>query len=177
MRHIDLLDFRNAAKAFNLAIDALSLFDRPLANVVVGTINFTQNAFSEGNALAFSPKLQHAMRTYFGYLNNEAPTAVQVVKWPGNGIGNLPIDHATDQIIQWVLEQDDEAQKPLRQMETIADSGEWVPDDKLKVSILIAERLAARKDYVTAKRFARTLTHDAIFSEWAQRIMELDTEQ
>lgn len=172
--HLNISEYKTK---FNLAIDGLSPFDRPLANVVVGIINFAQNAFGDGNALAFSPKLQRAMRTYFGYLNNAGTPSAKGAAWPGNGMGNVPIDHATDQIIQWVLEPDDEAQKHLRQMEAVIDSGEWVPDDRLKVSLLLAERLAARHDYIAAKRFARTLTHDAIFSEWAERIMEMDTAQ
>jgi hypothetical protein len=169
--HLDVSEYKTR---FNLAIDGLSSFDRHLARIVIGVINFTQNAFDDGSTLVFSPKLQCAMLNYFEYLNNKSTSPFAGVSFQGKGMGCVPIDYATDQIIQWVLDPDNEGQQ-LRQMEAVVDSGDWVPDDRVKVSILLAERLAHRQDYAAAKRFARKLANDAIFSEWAGRIMEMNT--
>lgn len=159
---------------FNLALDGLRHFDRPLAEVVVGVVNFSQNAFDDGKTLDASPRLQRAMRMYSSFANGKCPMAT--TNWSGSGMGNVPVDHATDQVIQWALDGNDEFLRHHRQMEAVIDTAEWVPNDRFKVSMLLAERLSALGQVAAAKRFARSVTNDALFSDWAQRIMELDAE-
>lgn len=159
---------------FNLALDGLRLFGRPLSDLVVGIVNFSQNAFNDGNRLAASPRLQDAMRMFWGFLNDIPHRAP--VRWLGEGVGNVPVDHATDQIVNWAVETTDEVLRQRRQMEAVTSASEWVPDDRFKVAMLLAERLASDGQVVAAQRFARSVTNDAVFGEWAQRIMELDAE-
>lgn len=158
---------------FNLALDALRHFDRPLANVVIGIVNFSHNIFTDGTRLAGSPRLQQAMQVFYGYTNNNP---LPIFKpWSGGGMGNVPIDHATDQIIQWALNSQEDFQLNHRQMESSVESADWVPDDRFKVIIMLAEKLAAIGDHEAAKYYARNVTNDALFSDWAQHIMNSDT--
>ena len=160
---------------FNLALDSLRHFARPLANVVVGIIDFSGNAFSDGDTLPTSPRLQHAMRVYDGFTRQIVPAVLY--SWSGGGMGNVPVDHATSQILQWAIESTEDFLRHRRQMEMALDDAEWVPDDRFKVSMLLAERLSSLGDVAAAKCFARSVTNDALFGDWAQRIMDLDTEK
>lgn len=158
---------------FNLALDGLRHFERPLADVVVGIVNFSQNAFNDGGSLAASPRLQNAMRVYYGFTNR---IALEITtSWSGGGMGNVPVDHATDQIVQWTLGEMEDFLKHRKQMEAMLDA-EWVSVDRFKVSMLLAERLSSLGQFTEAKRFARSSTNDALFGDWAQNIMDLDTE-
>ena len=167
--HLQQSDYKTR---FNLALDTLRLFDRPLANVAVGVVNFSQNAFNDGESLGASAKLQYAMRVFSGFLRQigvERPPT-----WSVTGIGNVPVDHATDQIVSWASEGIAEVLKHRREMEAVISSPEWVPDDRFKASILLAERLAKNGDIAAAQSHARLVMNDGLFGEWAQRIMEMD---
>lgn len=170
--HLQQSDYKTR---FNLALDTLRLFDRPLANVAVGVVNFSQNAFNDGESLDASVKLQYAMRVFSGFLRQivvEKPSS-----WPVTGVGNVPIDHATDQIVSWASEGIVEMLKHRREMESVISSPVWVPDDRFKVSILLAERLAKNGNIADAQIHARLLVNDGLFGEWAQQIIEMDAKK
>jgi hypothetical protein len=160
---------------FNLALDRLRHFARPLASVVVGVVNFSENAFNDGDTLLASPRLQYAMRVYYGFTSQVVPASAN--SWSGVGMGNVPVDHATDQVVQWAIESKEDFLLHRREMEMAIDSADWVPDDRFKVSMLLAARLSSFGDVAAAKRFARSVTNDALFGDWAQRIMDLDNEK
>lgn len=165
--HLPQSDYKTK---FNLALNSLQLFERPLADVVVGVVNFSQNAFNDGDRLGASPKLQKAMRVFFGFLNGVGFKTS--LPWSGAGMCNVPVDQATDQIVQWAIESDDELLRYKRQMESIISGAEWVSYDRFKVSMLLAEKLALHGDITAAQGYARQAVNDALFGEWAQRIME-----
>lgn len=157
---------------FNLALDTLRLFDTALARVVVGVVNFNENAFNPGEGLSAAPKLQLAMRNFYGFLKGKiAP--LEPIATLGNGQGNVPLDHSTDQLIRWVMMEADELHEEAKLLERNLQDPSWPSNDRFKIQMLLAEMYAGRGEYVSARSHARFAVNDALFGEWAQRIMDM----
>lgn len=171
--HLDQSTFKTK---FNLALDALRLFDTDLARVIVGVVNFNENAFNRGEGLSAAPKLQSAMQRFHGFLKGEAETigAVGSVSDKQQGV---PLDHGTDQIIRWALMSADELHEEGKLLERHLQDPSWPSDDRFKIRMLLAEMYTAHGDTANARSHARFAVNDALFGEWAQRILDMGSKR
>ena len=160
---------------FNLAVSRLQDFRRPLADVVVGIVNFSQNIFTDGSGLDVAPKLRHAMRVFFGFEKGVwlAEEKLPVV----SAMSSIPIDDATNQILNLASASSKEILKDKQHLEAVIASGNWGLGDKLKVSMLLAERLAFEGQIAAAQGLVRSIANDALFADWVIRIMKLDAKK
>jgi hypothetical protein len=155
---------------FNQALDVLQAFDTALSDVLVGVINFNQNAFDEGSWLDHAPKLKIAM-SRFSQLLGGHPVISASSPIPVASAENIPLDTYTDQIIRWSTATVEELSTDVRKLKHVIHSPNWTPDDRFKVRVLLAEMYLASGDESSARTCARHVANDAIFGSWAQGIL------
>lgn len=155
---------------FNQALDVLQAFDTALSDVLVGIINFDQNAFDEGKWLDHAPKLKVAMLRFSQLLRGHSVIA-KSSPIPVPNADHIPLDTYTDQIIRWSSATAEELSTDVRTLEHIIHSSNWTPNDRFKVRVLLAEMYLTIGDEASARTCARHVANDAIFGSWAQGIL------
>lgn len=158
---------------FNMALDNLGQYNTPLAQVIVGVVNFSQNVFDDGATLASAPRLYDAMQQFHGFMNGH-PVEAGIPIIGSSGVANVPLDHATDQILSWAITPYAELHEHAKQLENAALGSTWTPDDRFKVAMLLAQMYTTLGERELARSHARRAVNDALFGDWAQRIMEMN---
>jgi hypothetical protein len=158
---------------FNLALENLKLYNTPLAQDIVGVVNFSQNVFDGVTELAYAPRLYAALQRFQGFMEGNIVEIGLPMEEPA-GMANVPLDHATDQLLSWAITPFEELHEHARQLESAALDPTWTPDDRFKVVMLLAQMYTSFGEKELARGHARRAVNDALFGDWARRIMEMN---
>ena len=165
--HLEQHEYR--AK-FNMALETLKKFESPLALVICGIINFNKNIFICSEWLSPAPKLKQVMKRFFSLINGEGGE-IYYAHTVTNTLP-VPLDGFTERVMEWSAMNWNELSNRKKEIEIAIKSPNCVADDRFKAQILLTEMLVSLDDINSAKMIARTIVHDAIFGDWAQRIMD-----
>lgn len=165
------LSFEAYREKFELATAALADFDRPLAWLIRSIVSFHLNHFVEVLAATAPGPLQSAARRFHSLLSSGQDTD-EVTSGPPNR--SYPEDALTDfdtaRIIRWAaadgngLSRETEGVREL----LLADVVEY---DRLKLRILLAEKLIKQGDLAGAKSIAKSMRNNAASSVWAESVL------
>lgn len=158
---------------FNQALEGLAGYESELATVLTEVINFNQNAFNDGSNVTTAPKLQLAMRRFYGVLHSDMlPIHAAMTAGHTGMYIELPLDSATDRLIEWAQMPDAVLVDCVGELNIALQLDAWGSDDRFKVRILLCLGLLASGDMKGASEHARRLRNDAFFSSWAESIIE-----
>jgi hypothetical protein len=157
---------------FNQSIDVLKHFDRSLALAIIGVVNFNQNVFDSIDKLTLAPKACSAMLKFFNYVTGEISLNKKLIINKTDNIRKIPLDYSTEKIYEWSSMAIEELKKNRKELEQALKSQDWMPNDKFKVKMLLAELFLEIDDLPAAIRLAGSFSNDTVFGPWAQRILE-----
>ncbi len=165
--HLAQYEYR---EKLNMALDILKIFETPLALVICGIINFNQNIFAYSQPLSSAPKLKQVMNRFSCFIRSEKyePSFIHMVSSPSS----VPLDATTDRVLEWGMMDWDELCSYRKEIELAINSPTWVADDRFKAQILLTEMFVSLGDFDAAKTIARKVVNDAIFGDWARRVMD-----
>ena len=164
------LTLEDGRSRFNRAQQGLIGIESELGRVLVEVINFSQNAFNDGRGLDSVPRLQEAMGR-FNALPNTRSLVGYVPSVAVNGSFKIPLDVATDQVIDWSLLPLQTLIDDSKCLEVVFRDDRWVPDDRFKVRVLLALAFDSISDRREAAKHARSIRHDTFFGPWAESIV------
>lgn len=152
---------------FNLAIAALHGHGRPLPEVINAIVHFNFNAFGHMAGARYAPGLAMAAQRIAG-------VAIDTVggKASGRVDAGIPLDAATHRLLDYAARLDVLSADDLREMEAVRRESSWVPADKAKISVLLAEGHLKQGDEAAARALARRLHNDPIFGGWAGNLIK-----
>jgi hypothetical protein len=157
---------------FNQSIDVLKHFDRSLALAIIGVVNFNQNVFGSIDKLTPAPKACSAMLKFFNYVTGGISLNEKLIINKTDNIRKIPLDYSTEKIYEWSSMAIEELKKNRKELEQALKSQDWMPNDKFKVKMLLAELFMEIEDLPAAIRLAGSFSNDSVFGPWAQRILE-----
>ena len=163
---------------FNIAAEALSVYERPLAQTIGSLIEFHFNHFEEAALLAGKARVGYVAKKYAAWLQDrKAGTAHEVgLDLASIKLEVLVTDSKTEQILRWSCEPLDSQIKHVEEMEAFLkrDIGEY---DSVKVRVLLGEIYSKSGDIMNALKHARVLRNLPIFERWAESIIRIHTER
>lgn len=154
------------------ALQLLSLFDTSLSKVIVQVINFNLNAFNDGDAVKNSPRLANGTNRFWRLLHSNEKSSLVSIQLDHSTAKQFPLDICTSQLLEWSSFSAADIVERRKELEKVFSDDNWVPDDRLKVHILLADVLQKQGDLPSAIEHARRLRHDSFWGEWAEILIQ-----
>jgi hypothetical protein len=155
----------------NEAVQTLSEINRPLAAVVAGIVNFQSNAFSRNKHLHGVPRLLTAMQWFDAVRKTGHLSSVERCDDSTNPNAHVPLDSATDEILIWMDTTPARLIDSAKQIGKRARQDDWLPQDRIKASVLLAFIYFTDGDLTAAAQVARGFRHDPIFTRLAEHLI------
>jgi hypothetical protein len=112
------------------------------------------------------------MLKFFNYVTGEISLNKKLIINKTDNIRKIPLDYSTEKIYEWSSMAIEELKKNRKELEQALKSQDWMPNDKFKVKMLLAELFLEIDDLPAAIRLAGSFSNDTVFGPWAQRILE-----
>jgi hypothetical protein len=154
------------------AIQILSGFDTSLSKVISEIINLNLNAFNTGSNLLTAPLLAKVMRKFWALLHPDDVFPALASNSNDIGFKQIPIDICTSQIIEWSLLSADRIVEQKKILEKALLDDNWVPDDRVKVHIILANAFFIEGDITGCLVHARRIRHNPFLGEWAESLIK-----
>ncbi len=159
---------------FNRSVDALTAYERPLANTMVAAVEFHFNHFQEAaNLVTGNGPLGHAANTYaswaLGQVAESRMDAVPSVELDETEMAIL--DEVTEKIVRWINRPLQELSRCFQtKIESILQDHPATYDD-LKIHMLLAEMSFVVGDVADVRRHAKALHNVAGIETWATSML------
>lgn len=160
------LERREYESRFNLAIAALHGHARPMPEVINAVIHFNFNAFGHMAGARYAPGLSLAAQRIAGVKADQVDDVASARADTG-----IPLDAATHRLLDYAARLDTLSADDIREMDAVRRESSWVPADKAKLSVLLAETYLKQGDAARAKELARRLHNDPNFGSWAESMI------
>lgn len=158
---------------FNQALGALRYVNRPMAGTIRAIINFSCNSFAQSAGLQHAPELASAAGRFAVWAGK---SSIESLPMECKALTRLPIDHATDQLLDWMTLSAERLAEELDGLRRACNSSLWTAEDRTKASVLWLEHARSRRPSDEVRRMARSLLNDPIFAAYAEQVLENTTQ-
>lgn len=171
------LPYDKYAGKFSKAAEGLGAYDRPLADVIGGLVEFHFNHFHEAARLARDVRVGQAAERFATWLQGWVPRLDQKT-FPAKipvMIDSLVTDWETEQIVRWAIQ-------PLHELLQHADDmhaflrRDLAEYDRVKVNVLLGECFAASGDIRSVLQIARSMRNLSGPEKWAESLIRTHAE-
>ncbi len=167
-----LLSYDEYVHKFNKAAEDLAGYERPLARMIGGLIEFHFNHFKDAARLADGVRVGRAAARYAAWM--ESSTSGTDVGTDGIAVpGNLDAsvtDWETEKIVGWAVLQIDDLSQKVADMETFLRRV-IASYDRVKLHILLAEIYTASGNGERALQHAKELHNSPGLETWAESMI------
>jgi hypothetical protein len=155
---------------FNSALETLKHFDRPLSNTIVCIINLNMNVFEFNYNKFGSQKIMSSLLRFHQIVNDEKPISKFNENKTPNSDKRIPLDLATEKIINWSILDIERLMKWQNELEHLLKSTEWTERDKYKIRILLINFFLELGENSKAQLIIKDYKNVAGFSKLLARI-------
>jgi len=161
------LKYEEYQDRFNRAASVLADYDRPLARIIRALVAFHFNHFADAVKLAPEGRLRKAAEQYMRLLSGQAKQTVGCV-FEQNAPEDLLTDHENLRIVRWAT--GDLTEDNAHDIDALLKRD--IPEyDRLKLRIILAEALFAKRHFDLAKKATRELIGNNQTQLWAEKML------
>jgi len=155
------------------AIQILGGFDTALSNVISEIINLNLNVFSTDLGLTTAPQLAIVMQKFCNLLYENKFPSSEKLQSDDLSFKQIPLDICTNQIMEWSLMPSERIVEQRKTIEKVLHDDAWVPDDRLKVHIILANAYKEQGDFRGCVEHARKIRHNPFWGDWAESLIKI----
>ncbi len=166
------LPYNEYVEKFNISVEKLASYERPLSRTICSLIEFHFNHFLNAWKLAKGKRVGQAAARFAALLENkETLTDIwETTPVSGDSLDASVSDWETEQIIRWITSRKEDLPKYLPEVE-ILFKGVETRFDHFKLRVLLAEIYALEDDYKKVLLHAKELRNLPGFRRWATSII------